>query len=152
MELIIAHLVNLFLISIFVGTEFAIGVFIHPVLRKLPESVHIASVQAVGKKIGKVMPVWIPLILLSVLPILYFTGDAQALPFWLTIAGGVCIILMLLISLIINVPINKGILKWNSQSPPNNWLNLRNRWDKWHMFRLFLDLIALLLFLYAALL
>ena len=151
MELVIAHLINLILISVFVGNEFAIGFFVHPVLRKLPESVHISSVQVIGKIIGKIMPFWIPLIIISALPILYLTYDTQTLSFWFTIAAVICIVLMLIISLTINVPVNKKVIAWDPQSLPNNWLELRNRWDKWHNVRIILDIVALILFLLAAL-
>ncbi len=151
MELLITHLINLTLISIFVGVEFAIGFLIHPVLSRLPQSVHIASVQVIGKIVGKIMPIWIPLILFSAVPVLYFISDTQALAFWFIIIGIVCIVLMLIISLTVNVAINKQIISWNSQSPPNNWLNLRKRWDTFHKVRIFLDIVALIAFLLAAL-
>lgn len=150
MELVIAHLINLILISIFTGTEFAVGVLVHPVLRKLPIPVHISSVQKLGKIIGKIMPIWTPLIIISTLPILYFTYNTQTLSFWLTIGGAVCIALMIIISLTINVPINKKVIEWDPNSPPNNWSELRSRWDNWHTVRMILDITALLLFLLAA--
>lgn len=149
MELKIAHLINLILISVFVGTEFAIGVFVHPVLRKLSPSVHIASVQVIGRIVGKVMPVWIPLIIVSALPVLYVEGP-QVVAFWFTIAGIICIVLMLIVSLLGNVPINKQVIEWNPQSPPANWLELRKRWDSLHRSRIILDIAALLFFLIGA--
>ena len=120
MELIIPHLVNLLLVSVFVGTEFAIGFFVHPVLNKLPPSVHIASAQAIGQLIGEIMPAWIPMIVVSALPILYFTIDGHTLAFWFTLSGTICVILMLIVSLAVNVPINKKVIEWNAQSPPGN--------------------------------
>lgn len=89
-----AHLINLVLVSVFVGTEFAVSFFVHPVLRRLPQSVHLASVQVLGRILGKVMPVWIPLIIVSALPVLYFIGDANSNAFWLTVAGTLCIVLI----------------------------------------------------------
>src|SRR5699024_2322195 len=107
MELTIAHLINLIVVSVFVGTEFAIGFLVHPVLSKLSQPVHISSVQVIGRRIGKVMPFWIPLIIISSLPIIYLTWESQPLTFWFTIAGVICIVLMLAISLLGNVPLNK---------------------------------------------
>lgn len=142
-----AHLINLVLVSIFVGTEFAVSFFVHPVLRRLPQSVHLASVQVLGRILGKVMPIWMPLIIVSALPVLYFIGDANSAAFWLTVAGMICIVLMSAISLLGNVPINKQVIEWNPQSPPDNWLELRNRWDSLHRVRVVLDIAALILLL-----
>lgn len=147
MELKIAHLVNLILVSVFVGTEFAVSFFVHPVLRNLPQPVHIASVQVLGRILGKVMPIWIPLIIVSALPVLYFIGSANSTAFWLTVAGTICIVLMLAISLFGNVPINKQVIDWNPQAPPDNWLELRNRWDNLHRVRVALDVAALIFLL-----
>ena len=146
-----AHLINLILVSLLVGTEFAVSFFVHPVLSKLPQSVHLASVQVIGRILGKVMPIWMPLIIVSALPVLYFIGDINSAAFWLTAAGMLCIVLMLAISLFGNVPINKQVIEWNSQSPPDNWLELRNRWDSLHRIRVVLDIAALILLLLGAL-
>jgi uncharacterized membrane protein len=146
-----AHLINLILVSLLVGTEFAVSFFVHPVLRGLPQSVHLASVQVIGRILGKVMPIWMPLIIVSVLPVLYFIGDPNSAAFWLTAAGMLCIVLMLAISLFGNVPINKQVIEWNPQSPPDNWLELRNRWDSLHRVRVVLDIAALILLLLGAL-
>ena len=149
--LTLAHLINLVLVSMFVGTEFAVSFFVHPVLRGLPQSVHIASVQVLGRILGKVMPIWMPLIIVSALPVLYFIGDTNSAAFWLTVAGMICIVLMSAISLLGNVPINKQVIEWNPQSPPDNWLELRNRWDSLHRVRVALDIAALILLLLGAL-
>src|SRR5690625_5158751 len=99
MELLIAQIINLILIAIFIGTEFAIGFLIHPVLSKLPQSIHLSSVQVIGKIIGKIMPIWIPLIIVSALFELLFIRDTQTLSFWFIAAGIICMVVMLIISL-----------------------------------------------------
>ena len=152
MELNIAHLINLLLVSVFVGTEFSIGFLVHPVLSKLPQSVHISSVQVIGRRVGRVMPFWIPLIIVSGFPVLYFTWEIQGLTFWFTVAGLSCIVTMLAISLLGNVPINKQVISWDPESPPDDWLRLRKRWDNLHQIRILLDVIALICFLLGVLL
>lgn len=151
MELLIAQIINLILIAIFIGTEFAIGFLIHPVLSKLPQSIHLSSVQVIGKIIGKIMPIWIPLIIVSALFELLFIRDTQTLSFWFIVAGVICMVVMLIISLAINVPINKQVIEWNPQAPPDKWLKLRRRWDKVHKIRILLDFGALVFFILAAL-
>jgi uncharacterized membrane protein len=146
-ELKIAHLINLVLVSIFVGTNFAVSFFVHPVLSCLPQSVHIASVQVLGRILGKVMPIWIPLIIVSALPVLYFIDNTNSNAFWLTVAGTLCIVIMLGVTLLGNSPINKQVIEWNPQSPPDNWLELRNRWDNLHRVRVALDIVALIFLL-----
>lgn len=147
MELKLAHLVNIILVSLLVGTQFAVSFFVHPVLSKLAQSVHIASVQVLGRILDKVMPIWIPLIIVSSLPVLYFIGNTNAAAFWLTVAGTGCIVLILAITFLGNAPINKQVIEWNPQSPPDNWLKLRNRWDNLHRVRVALDLSALVFLL-----
>ena len=45
------------------------------------------------------------------------------------------LLLALLISLVINGPINVEQLSWNVQAPPPNWAQVRDRWQIAHAVR-----------------
>lgn len=74
-------------------------------------------------------------------PSLYFLGTAAPL-----LAASV------LITLMINVPINDRIMTWNASSPPADWKQFRDRWWTWHVIRAAALLAALVLLLFGALL
>jgi hypothetical protein len=44
-----------------------------------------------------------------------------------------------------NQPINSIVMTWNMHSPPNNWMELRNKWWFYHELRTFSAFIGLCL-------
>ena len=41
----------------------------------------------------------------------------------------------ILITVMINVPINDQIMTWNASAPPADWMRLRDKWWTWHTIR-----------------
>jgi len=64
---LIAVLVTLLL----TGSEFAIGVFVHPVLSKLQDASHAEAAKALARLLGRVMPFWYAAALLLVVASLF---------------------------------------------------------------------------------
>jgi hypothetical protein len=55
----------------------------------------------------------------------------------------VLLVLSLLVSLVINGPINVEQLSWNAQAPPADWASVRDRWQIAHAVRTIAIVIAL---------
>ncbi|WP_391209988.1 anthrone oxygenase family protein [Psychrobacillus sp. L4] len=78
---------------------------------------------------------------------LFFDGTGLVLGFrW---AGVFSLIILMLITLIGTVPINKGILDWRFDAPPNNWKLLIRRWERLDVFRSSAAILAFAFFLVA---
>jgi uncharacterized membrane protein len=61
----------------------------------------------------------------------------------LAIAGSVCYVAVLAISLSTNVPINNQVGRWSVQSPPDDWALIRAKWIRFHIVRTLVSLPAL---------
>jgi uncharacterized membrane protein len=62
--------------------------------------------------------------------------------FWLTAGALALLLLALVITLVVNVPINLDEGGWNIQSPPADWAAVRDRWQVGHAVRTSAALLA----------
>ncbi|HYG49808.1 MAG TPA: DUF1772 domain-containing protein [Flavobacteriales bacterium] len=65
---------------------------------------------------------------------------------FLALGAFVLMLTSLLITLLVEVPIDNQIKTWTTKNLPANWENLRATWDQWHTARTFTSLAACLLF------
>lgn len=84
-----------------------------------------------------------PLGLLSTLPTLYLSFGSQQPTFWLTLAGLVCFLTALLVTVQIEVPIVRQIVSWTPSALPTHWMHLRDRWINFHWIRVIGGLVGL---------
>ena len=47
------------------------------------------------------------------------------------------------LSLLVNVPIDRDLWRWSPSRPPSNWATVRDRWDAFHVVRTTLAVVAL---------
>lgn len=57
----------------------------------------------------------------------------------LTLAAAACFAVMLTMTLVLNMPINLTIFRWDEEHRPERWRRLRRRWDRIHTARVLLD-------------
>jgi hypothetical protein len=58
----------------------------------------------------------------------------------LTFAAAACFTLMLAMTLVLNMPINLAVFRWDEEhGDPDRWRRLRRRWDRIHTTRVLLD-------------
>ena len=63
--------------------------------------------------------------------------------FYLSIAACLLIIVALLITLLVEVPIDNQIRTWTAQTAPADWISIRERWQVFHTARTFVSLASL---------
>src|SRR4029450_2288990 len=102
------------------GSELAVAVFIHPRLSRLEDAVHVRAVQA-------------------------FAPPPPTPPWWLALASTALFALISVYSVLLPVPINNQVVRWQPDSLPANWRDLRRRWDLLHALRVVFLVIALIL-------
>jgi len=125
--------------------EFGSYAFVHPVVRRLPSEHHIRVEQGLLKTFGRVMP--IAMTLCVVLAISYAVNlnavaGAARLVRWAS-AGSFSLALTSTIAF--NVPINLATGRWNADNPPDDWKDVRNRWEVFQGLRSWLLLIGFVL-------
>jgi uncharacterized membrane protein len=128
------------------GSEFAVAVFFHPCISHLEDAVHIRAAQPLAKVLGIVMSFWYPLTFLLLLTVTFAAHTPRSTPWWLALSATVLLAVISVYSLILPVPINNQVARWQPDSVPPNWRDLRRRWDLLHAIRVVFLIIALILF------
>jgi hypothetical protein len=62
--------------------------------------------------------------------------------FTLSLAGLVLVLSDMIVTLSLNVPINRKVQSWKTDSPPDEWKSLRDRWEKFHSIRTLLIVLG----------
>src|SRR6516165_3905692 len=127
------------------GSEFAVAVFFHPRISRLEDAVHIQAAQTLAKILGVVMSIWYPVALLLALAVTFVAHPARSAPWWLALTSTILLALISIYSLLLPVPINNQVARWQPDSVPPNWRELRRRWDMLHAIRVVFLIIALIL-------
>ncbi len=127
------------------GSELAVAVFVHPRVSRLEDAVHVRAVQALAKVFGMVMPFWYALTFLLALAVTFVALTTRSTPWWLALASTVLFALISVYSVLLPVPINNQVARWQPDSLPANWRELRRRWDLLHAIRVVFLVIALIL-------
>jgi len=127
------------------GSELAVALFFHPCISRLEDAVHIRVAQALAKILGKVMAIWYPVTFLLTLALTLVVHPARSTPWWLALTSTVLLALISIYSVLWPVPINNQVGRWQPDSVPANWRDLRRRWDLLHAIRVVFLVIALIL-------
>jgi uncharacterized membrane protein len=124
--------------------EFGSYAFVHPVIRRLPTVQHIEVEQGLLRTFGRVMPVLMTATLaLGVANASVSGGHGGPAGWrWAAAAGYIA---ALISTVIFNVPINLATGRWDAQHPPENWKQVRNRWEVFQGLRSWLLLIGFVL-------
>lgn len=127
MALRIARLVNLVLAGLLTGNEVGTKAVVHPALDTLPPDARFRAERAVVGRYGRVMPVLMPLTMLSVVPILVAIRDRRSLAFRATLAAVAAYGAMVVVTVVGELPINRRLLDAPLQAPPADFAELRRR-------------------------
>ena len=107
--------------------------------------VFLAIVNRLNRNMAPLMTWLTPLGLLSTLPTLYLSFGNQPVTFYFTLAGFVCFVIALIVTMTIEVPIVMQIITWNVSAMPPNWQQLRDRWVNFHILRIIGGIVGLAL-------
>ena len=127
------------------GNELAVAVFVHPRLSRLDDAVHVRAVQALAMALGAAMPFWYALTCLLSLATTFLAQPTWDTPRWLALGATALFAAMSIYSVLLPVPINNQIARFQPDSLPPNWRELRRRWDTLHVIRVAFLVVALVL-------
>ncbi|MGI8625845.1 MAG: anthrone oxygenase family protein [Geodermatophilaceae bacterium] len=122
--------------------EFGSYAFVHPVIRRLPQTEHLRVEQGLLKTFGRVMPVGMTLCVVLAISLAVGAEGDSLIWRWLAAAA---FVLALVSTVVFNVPINLATGKWDAQNPPAAWKETRNKWEFFQGLRSWLLLIGFVL-------
>lgn len=134
-------------IGLLIGTEFAVAVFINPILRKLGPREELRAIRLFAATLGAAMPFWygISFLLLIGTAILRHRESGFALLFAAIVIWAVVIVLTILFL----VPINNRLARVDPDAAVEPALKEHGRWDAMHRWRVATLTAAMVCFLLA---
>jgi uncharacterized membrane protein len=104
------------------------------------EFIHIGKtiISNVAVPMSIIMPSCILFMFLSML----YYPEKKSSGFYFNLAAFVFIVISLLITLLIEVPIDNQIKVWTAATVPTDWESIRERWDFFHTIRTFTSLTS----------
>ena len=94
------------------------------------------------RNLGGPMSILMPLSLVSAIVVLVLLPK-RSIAFALALAGFLLMIIALIVTLGIEVPIDRQIEQWTIATLPSDWRELRDRWEFYHALRTFVSIGAL---------
>ena len=137
----VARFMNLVLAGLLAGNELGTRVAIHSSLERLSTPERIRAEQEITRRYAAIMPFWMSSVTVSCLPVLALSRGTRA--FLPTLAGTACFVGMLTSTLIGNVPINDRVLELSPETDGEEFVQLRERWDRLHTLRVALNVAGL---------
>ena len=95
----------------------------------------VAIVQRMNRNMSAVMSPMLPIAIVSTIPVMMAAGSAQPLIFATALAAFGLFALVLLVTVLIEVPIVKQVATWTEATLPDDWRRLRDRWGAFHIVR-----------------
>ncbi|TCN46266.1 putative membrane protein [Rhodococcus sp. SMB37] len=116
-----------------VGVEFAIAVFVNPIMDRIPDDAGVAARSDGARVLGRVMPFWyIGTLAFAILWTILGWGDTTA---WMTLGASVLLLVSVVMSVLLLVPINNRSIRWAEEGAPPDWKEQADTWDRYHYVR-----------------
>jgi hypothetical protein len=124
--------------------EFGSYAFVHPVIRRLPAVYHVQVEKGLLRTFGWAMPPLMTATLALGIANASTTGIVGGPPGWRW-AAAASWIAALASTVIFNVPVNLATGRWDPQHLPDDWKQVRNRWEFFQGLRSWLLLAGFVL-------
>jgi anthrone oxygenase-like protein len=134
-------------VGVMVGVEFAVAVFINPILLRLPAGPALKARAGGARVLGRVMPFWYvgSLLLTAWLAAAKWGGSAGAA----AVAAAALLVVSVVMSVTLLVPIASRSATWTADDHPADWREQHQRWDRLHYARVAIIVAAFVLTLVA---
>jgi uncharacterized membrane protein len=125
--------------GVFWGTWFSLS----RTMSQLSAETFVAVGHQMIRNLGRPMAILLPLALLSALVTLALLWQARraAALLWL-LAGFLLMVAVLVVTLLVEVPIDNQIKTWTVATLPGDWRSIQSRWELFHTIRTFLSIAA----------
>jgi hypothetical protein len=131
-----------------VGVEFAVAVFVNPILLRLPAGSALEARADGARILGRVMPFWYVGSLLLTAGLAAATWGAPAAG--AAFAATALLAASVVMSVALLVPIANRSATWTASDHPDDWREQQQRWDRLHYARVAIIIAGFVLTLVAA--
>ncbi len=151
MTLSIWRFINIFLLALVSGVFWGTWLSLSRSIASFSPDVFLAIGHRMIGNLGPVMPILMPAGLLTTVPVLFLLYRRRSKTLYPTLLGFALYVVALLVTLVVEVPIDNEIKEWTVSSLPPDWQRLRDRWESYHVVRAVASVAGLALILGAAL-
>jgi uncharacterized membrane protein len=131
---------SVLLSGLLAGNELATLIAFHPALHRIPLHEQVAAEQALTRRLGLIMPIYMTAALVAAIAAaVALVGEAE---FGFALAAAVALGVMLAITLVWNVPLNRQTIEFPPEGGEHAWSDIRRPWERLHAVRVVLDLAA----------
>ena len=146
------QLVGILLVTLVVGVYWGPWVALTRTIARLDVEIFLPLVKQLNANLAGLMTVLVPLALLGQAGMLLVDFGRGALPFTLAAIALLLFIVTVAVTVLTEVPIVKHVVTWEVETVPTNWRELRDRWVSFHLLRVIPGVVALGLYVVAAIL
>jgi len=146
------QLVSIFLSALVTGVFWGPWLGLSRSIKTFKPDVFLAIGHRFIRNLAPVMPLLMPAAILSIVPVLVISFHERPRTFYFTLAGFALFSIALLVTLIVEVPIDNRIKSWTVATLPQDWQQLRDRWETFHIVRTMASVAGLFLLLAGAIL
>jgi uncharacterized membrane protein len=118
-----------------VGVEFAVAVFVNPMLLRLPAGAALEARAYGARVLGRVMPFWYVGSLILVAGLAAATWSRSATGAGAATAAAALLAVSVVMSVALLVPIAKRSATWTASDHPADYREQQQRWDRLHYVR-----------------
>jgi uncharacterized membrane protein len=153
MLLTITRFLQLLFMGLYTGLLFGDRIGVSPIRPKLPAASFVLYQQQLHLVFGRLMPVLlIGSLLAGIVSLVLQRPNYRNTQFFFTVIALLCNAAVMILTVLINVPVNQTLMTWQVSSPPENVMQLWAPWEGSHTIRTVIALLgfAALAYGYAA--
>ncbi len=140
----IAQFVNIFLFALVAGVLWGTWFSLSRSIASISPAGFLEIGRTMIRNLARPMRILMPASIISAIVVLFLllsggTGGA----FYLATLGLTFFVGVLLVTLLVNVPIDNTIKQWTLETLPSDWTKIRDRWEYFHTVRTFASLAGL---------
>lgn len=127
--------------GVMVGVELSVAVVVAPIVGRLPARAQVAARAELARVLGRVMPWWYGVSVLTVAgTVASLWGSAAA---WVAAVALVFLLAGVVMSVTLLVPVNERLAQWAEVEGSQQWHAQVATWDRLHRVRVLLIVLAL---------
>jgi len=127
----IIQILAVVMVGLIAGLMIGTGIEQHS-LRALTASAWVTEHQVMDSWFRVIMPPWWNLTALILIVAAFLSHGPSR---WLFGIAALLLIVSLVVTVRVEVPMNRAIQYWNAATPPANWASIRDRWLAFHRLR-----------------
>ena len=144
--------INILLLGLVTGVFWGTWLGLSRSMASLSAETFVEVGHAMIGNLGTTMAMLMPAAMLATMPVLYLQYRRQSKGFYPTLIGFALFVVALLITLLVEVPLDLQFEQWTTTTLPANWQQVRDRWEWYHFLRSWISVLGLAMLLAGALL